>query len=71
MVAFFFRPQFPNTTSHWDPDESKEVCGNTAATGCLYNVDADPGEHDNLAATKASQSHIYHRSPFSKWRRTS
>lgn len=45
-------PVFPNTTSHWDPDESKETCGNTAATGCLFDVRADPGEHENLAGSK-------------------
>ena len=25
--------QFPNKTSHWDPDRSVEMCGNTSATG--------------------------------------
>ena len=43
-------PQFPNTTSHWDPNESKETCGNSTATGCLYDIYNDPGEHHNLAS---------------------
>ena len=32
-------PVFPNTTSTWDPDRSKETCGNTSATGCLFKID--------------------------------
>ena len=27
-----------------------QVCGRTVETGCLFNVFADPGEHDNIAA---------------------
>ena len=44
---------FPNTSSHWDPNSAKESCGNTSATGCLFAISADEGEHHNLAQTKA------------------
>lgn len=43
-------PVFPNSTSTWDPDSSKELCGNTSTTGCLFHVESDAGEHTNLAA---------------------
>ena len=44
---------FPNTSSHWDPNSAKESCGNTSATGCLFAIAEDEGEHVNLAQTKA------------------
>jgi hypothetical protein len=42
-------PQSPNNTMP-QPDwtGAKQVCGTTVATGCLYNVYADEGEHINL-----------------------
>jgi len=43
-------PQFPNTSSKWDPNKSVMSCGNSSATGCLFRVETDPGEHENLAA---------------------
>jgi hypothetical protein len=30
--------RFPNVSSHWDPDQSKETCGSTNGTGCLYHI---------------------------------
>jgi len=46
-------PTFPNTTSPtWNPNLSKETCGSTPATGCLFHLKNDPGEHLNLAAAK-------------------
>ena len=49
---------FPNRSSTWNPSSSREVCGNTSATGCLFHVETDAGEHDNLAVTK---SDVWHR----------
>ena len=43
---------FPNVTSHWDPDRSIEHCGNTTASGCLYFIKTDQGEHHNLASAR-------------------
>ena len=45
-------PQFPNTSSSWDPNQSKETCGPSPQTGCLFDLLADPTEHINLAAVK-------------------
>jgi arylsulfatase I/J len=42
-------PIFPNVSSDWDPSSSWQTCGRTPATGCLFDVLADPGEHVNLA----------------------
>eukprot|EP01060_Flectonema_neradi_P036510 TRINITY_DN702_c1_g1_i1.p1 TRINITY_DN702_c1_g1~~TRINITY_DN702_c1_g1_i1.p1 ORF type:complete len:531 (+),score=111.30 TRINITY_DN702_c1_g1_i1:45-1637(+) len=42
---------WPNETSSWNPSNSYQFCGNTSATGCLFNIMSDPGEHDNLAAS--------------------
>lgn len=42
-------PTFPNSSSSWDPSSSWQLCGNTSATGCLYDILSDPGEHTNLA----------------------
>eukprot|EP01065_Artemidia_motanka_P026718 TRINITY_DN31978_c0_g1_i1.p1 TRINITY_DN31978_c0_g1~~TRINITY_DN31978_c0_g1_i1.p1 ORF type:complete len:539 (+),score=164.55 TRINITY_DN31978_c0_g1_i1:89-1705(+) len=44
-------PHFPNTSSSWNPSESREKCGTTPATGCMYNIIEDPGEHHNLASS--------------------
>lgn len=43
---------FPNTSSQWDPSLSFETCGQSAETGCLFDIFEDPGEHVNLAAMK-------------------
>ena len=48
---------FPNLTSHWDPDRSIEHCGNTTATGCLFFIETDPGEHHNLASERPDVWH--------------
>lgn len=45
-------PKFPNSTSTWNPTLDVEVCGNTMATGCLFDIMQDPGEHVNLASKK-------------------
>ena len=45
-------PRFPNTSSSWDPNLSKETCGPSPQTGCLFDLLADPTEHVNLAAAK-------------------
>lgn len=45
-------PMFPNTTSHWNPSKSFQTCGNTSATGCMYDILNDPGEHANVAQRK-------------------
>merc|ERR1712039_817711 len=42
-------PTFPNSSSSWDPSSTWQTCGNTTATGCLYDILSDPGEHINLA----------------------
>jgi len=44
-------PEFPNTSS-WGTEASfmTTECGRTSATGCLYDVMADPGEHSNIAS---------------------
>ena len=43
----------PNTSKPWDSFKSTIQCNNTAAggtkLGCLFNVLADPGEHEDLA----------------------
>ena len=46
-------PTSPNNTDkHWDPRSYTQTCGNTTATGCLFDVSADPNEHDNRAAAE-------------------
>eukprot|EP01060_Flectonema_neradi_P010788 TRINITY_DN1786_c0_g2_i2.p1 TRINITY_DN1786_c0_g2~~TRINITY_DN1786_c0_g2_i2.p1 ORF type:complete len:411 (+),score=85.51 TRINITY_DN1786_c0_g2_i2:550-1782(+) len=42
---------WPNKTSSWNPSTTVQHCGNTSATGCLFNIMEDPGEHNNLAAS--------------------
>jgi len=41
---------FPNTTVHWNPSTASETCGNTTADGCLFDIIADPTEHENIIA---------------------
>ena len=45
-------PQSPNNTQSKSPGSFIETCGRTAATGCLYDIYADPNEHVNLARAK-------------------
>jgi len=59
--AVWTGPQFPNVTSHnssRDPGRFSVACGNTSATGCLYHIATDPGEHINLAA---KQPELWHQ----------
>lgn len=45
-------PESPNNTKgSCDAKNRTEVCARTPATGCLFNVWADPEEHSNLASS--------------------
>eukprot|EP00756_Hemistasia_phaeocysticola_P025858 Hpha_TRINITY_DN16029_c0_g1::TRINITY_DN16029_c0_g1_i1::g.119284::m.119284/K01135/ARSB; arylsulfatase B len=57
-MAGWTGPVFPNTSTTWNPSNSKENCGNTTADGCLFDIIADPTEHNNIAAT---QPDVFHR----------
>lgn len=45
-------PQNPNKTGSSKWTNITQVCGRTAATGCLYDIVNDPYEHHNLAAAQ-------------------
>eukprot|EP00039_Didymoeca_costata_P029876 m.26828 g.26828 ORF g.26828 m.26828 type:complete len:552 (+) comp7838_c0_seq2:45-1700(+) len=47
-------PQSPNNTIEPNYSNITQVCGRTPETGCLYDVYADPGEHNNLASSMTS-----------------
>jgi hypothetical protein len=42
-------PSWPNVSSHLVPLEHTRRCGRTAATGCLYELNADPTEEHTVA----------------------
>ena len=44
-------PQWPNVSSSVDYANVTQVCGRTLETGCLYDVYADPNEHNNMIAS--------------------
>eukprot|EP01052_Picozoa_sp_SAG31_P026846 SAG31_NODE_2464_length_5655_cov_2.777898_5_plen_265_part_00 len=48
----------PNTTKKWDSFKSVEQCNDTATgkIGCLFDVRADPGEHNDLAMLPTHQA---------------
>jgi len=42
--------KYPNQTFHGNFGKMAETCGRTPATGCMYNLVRDPGEHVNIAS---------------------
>eukprot|EP01006_Ploeotia_vitrea_P006676 TRINITY_DN14375_c0_g1_i1.p1 TRINITY_DN14375_c0_g1~~TRINITY_DN14375_c0_g1_i1.p1 ORF type:complete len:553 (-),score=61.32 TRINITY_DN14375_c0_g1_i1:1318-2976(-) len=50
-------PQWPNVSSHFDPDAHFEWCGFRPEDGCLFNIKADPNEHVNLAKKMPAKWH--------------
>eukprot|EP01064_Diplonema_japonicum_P008406 TRINITY_DN15861_c0_g1_i1.p1 TRINITY_DN15861_c0_g1~~TRINITY_DN15861_c0_g1_i1.p1 ORF type:complete len:522 (+),score=73.66 TRINITY_DN15861_c0_g1_i1:57-1622(+) len=44
-------PLYPNATTTWNSSQAVQECGDTASTGCLYDIFSDPTEHINLAPT--------------------
>jgi hypothetical protein len=48
-------PKYPNTTTPYTPTVSCGTPGGVnGSSGCLYNLDADPNEHNDVAADPAN-----------------
>mmetsp|Transcript_33336 Transcript_33336/g.87426 ORF Transcript_33336/g.87426 Transcript_33336/m.87426 type:complete len:117 (+) Transcript_33336:1486-1836(+) len=51
-MAVFTGPQFPNSSTPWTNNNSIKVpsyaCSRPFKTACLFNVTADPTEHNDL-----------------------
>ena len=48
QYCFWMGPRYPNASTTHKDDKACNPCG---ATGCLYNIKTDEGEHHDLAAT--------------------